>query len=424
MPRITPKKREKNRDQLAEIRADRQLKEQDLGWLFRPLAVCPFPAAPQGKRIIIEDGKRIEEFRVLWTRRASNIKVEVLGHPEYGIPYGQDALVVLYLAYEARRQGSRKIKVNFYRDFMRMFEMNPNSGRKYQLVVESLRRIRHASFSWEVDGDPVRERGLHFLYIDEYDLYCDPKRPDQRMLFDQYIILSERFWEEIRTHRIPSNLKAIVYLKGKPAHLNFYIWLSYRIGTIYHETVGKGLDPITVHIPFWGPQGLQEQMSSVVERRNDFRVQVKKWLLSVQEVWPKCPAEIEGDSLRIQVENEDQLDVQNKDTEAPRIMGRRKPAPALSAPTSPCPVCGALRTLQPGRINRQNNVRYPDWWKCAGGCQAVPADARCPDCGRTMEEKNRGRVDYYYQCECGLVKAGEDYWLQRGLASQPETPEE
>ena len=55
--------------------------------------------------------------------------------------------------------------------------------------------------------------------------------------------------------------------------------------------------------------------------------------------------------------------------------------------------------------------------------RSVPAEVPCPDCGQIMEEKNRGRVDYYYQCECGLVKAGEDYWLQRGLASQTAPPE-
>lgn len=412
MPKITTQAKAKSKDQLAEIRIDRQLKEQDLGWLFRPLAVCPFPAAPQGKRIILEDGKRIEEFRVLWTRRAGNIKVEVLGHPEYGIPHGQDTLIVLYLAYEARRQGSRKITVNFYRDFMRMFEMNPNDGRKYRLVVESLRRIRHASYSWEVGGEPCRERGMHFLYIDEYDLYCDPKRPDQRMLFDQYIILSERFWEEIRTHRIPSNLKAVVYLKGKPAHLNFYIWLSYRIGSIYHETIEKGLDPVTIYIPFWGPQGLQEQMSSVIERRNDFRIQVKKWLLSVQEVWPQCPVEIDGDALKTRVENEGQLDVQKKESDAPRILPQMKPCPALDIPKSTCPTCGAERMLRTGQQSRKG-YRMPNYWQCVGGCKPVSAEAFCPECGQVMTEQNKGRADYYYQCECGVVKGGEEYWLTR-----------
>ena len=41
-----------------------------------------------------------------------------------------------------------------------------------------------------------------------------------------------------------------------------------------------------------------------------------------------------------------------------------------------------------------------------------------------MTEQNRGRADYFYQCECGAVKAGEDYWLHHGLAPLPPPPEE
>lgn len=410
MPKITKQKKDRGREIMAEIHAERQLQEQDLGWLFRPLAVCPFPAAPQGKREIIEDGKRIEEYKVLWTRKAGNVKVEVLGHPDYGIPHGQDTLIVLYLAYEARRQGSRKIRVNFYRDFMRMFKMEANDGRKYRLVVQSLQRIRNARYSWEVMGEN-RERGLHFLYIDEYDLYCDPKQPEQRLLFDQYIILSERFWEEIRSHKIPSNLKAIIYLKAKPAHLNFYIWLSYRIGAVFQATIGQGLGPEEILIPFWGTQGLQEQMSSVIERRNDFRIQVKKWMKSVREVWPRCPVEIEDDALRIFITSEEQLDVQGKETNAPRILPKpKKELPVVVSDN--CPLCGQERILKLGQTSA-NGQRLPDYWECTGGCGRTPAAALCKYCQQPMEMMNKGRADYTYFCaRCQNYEGGENYWIQ------------
>lgn len=410
MPKFTEKALKKSVDLLAEITADRQLKEQELGWLFRPLAVCPFPAYSLGKRKVIgSDGKVKEEHEILWTRRAGNIRVKIVGDPEYGVPHGQDTLIILYLAYEARRQDSRKIKVNFYRDFMRMFEMNANDGRKYRLVVQSLQRIRNAKYSWEVEGEK-RERGVNFLYIEEYDLFCDSRNPDQRPLFDQYILLSERFWHEIRTHHIPSNLKAIVALKSKPAHLNFYIWLSYRVGQIYRQTMDKGLDPEVVFIPFWGPKGLQEQMSSAIEEKRNFRIEVKKWIKSVKEVWPPCPVEIEGDALKIYVTSADQLDVQLKDTDAPRIPPKAKPVPLPEAARSVCPTCGGERILKPGLKSRKG-YRMPDYWKCSGGCKPISAEAFCPECGQVMAEKNKGRADYFYQCSCGVVKGGEDYWL-------------
>jgi len=410
MPKSTDEAKERKRGLIAEVNADRQLKEQDLGWLFRPLAVCPFPAYSMGKRKVINaNGKIAHEYEILWKRRAGAIKVEILGHPEFGVPHGQDTLIILYLAYEARRQGARKIKVNFYRDFMKVFEMNPNDGRKYRLVVESLRRIRNASFSWEVEGEYGRERGLHFIYIDEYDLLCDPKNPEQPPLWDQYITLSERFWDEIRKHRIPSNLKGIIALKSRPAHLNFYIWLSYRIGAVFQETIAKGKEPKTFLIPFWGEQGLQEQMSSVIERKNDFRIQVKRWMQSVREIWPNCPVEIEGDALRICVTKEEQLDVLPMATDAPRILP--KPGEIPEKPQNVCPACGSLRTLKPGKQSRKG-YRMPDFWLCAGGCKPVSAEAVCPECARVMAEKNKGRADYYYQCECGVVKAGEAFWSE------------
>ena len=418
MPKKTEEALKKDLHRLVEIHADRLTLSQDLGWLFRPLAVCPFPAASLGKRQVTDrDGSKHEEHHVLWSRRAGNIKMEILGHPDYGIPHGQDTLIILYLAYEARRQSSRKIRVNFYRDFMRMFEMNANSGWKYRLVIDSLRRIRNAKYSWEVEGEAGRERGLHFLFIDEYDLLCDPKNPDQRPLWDQYILLSERFWHEINAHKIPSNLKAIVALKSQPARLNFYVWLSYRVGMAYQETIGRGLEPVRIVIPFWGEKGLQAQMSSLIEERYNFRIHAKRWMNSVLKVWPNCPAEIDGDALAIHVTSQDQLDVQLKDTDAPRILPRPKPLEIPEASRSVCPACGQERTLKPGKQSRKG-YRMPDYWHCAGACKPVSAEAVCPECGRVMAEKNKGRADYFYQCQCGVAKAGEDYWLQHGVSSQ------
>ena len=398
-------KKENRGDRAAKIQTDRQLQAQELGWLFRPLALCPFPAKPLKNKVIF-NGKEISQLETVWRRRAGNLTIEIMGHRDFGIPYGQDILIVLFLAIEARRQGSRKIVVNFYRDFMQLFEMNPDDGRKYKLVQQSMARIRNALYKWEIDQGANRETGGNYLYIEEWDLYFDPRNPQQRPLWDQYILLSERFWYEINKHRIPFNLEAARHLKTKPAHLSFYLWLSYRVWSVWDGRPGEA-----VKIPFWGDYGLQNQMSSVIEKRYDFRIQVKNWLAAAKEVWPRCPVEIEGDALTICVTGEDQLDVQPKDTDAPRILPRPKSGPLPEASRSVCPACGQERTLKPGKQSR-NGYRMPDFWQCAGGCKPVSAEALCPECSQVMAEKNKGRADYYYQCQCGVVKAGEDYWTK------------
>lgn len=292
---------------LQKIIKDRLAETQELGWLFRPLALCPLPAQPLPK-IEVKRGQKVEpEHEIYWTRKSGKFKIEITGHKDYGIPYGQDILIILFLAIEAKKQNSRLIEVNFYRDFMQMFGMNANDGRKYQLVKDSFNRIKESKFSWkDITLPENRNKGGGLLYIDDYDLYFDPKEPDKLSIFNQFILLSERFWIEIQTFEIPFNLDAVRLLKGKPAHLSFYIWLSFRVWYCYKNERGR------VSVPYWGDNGLQQQMSSRIKERRDYRIQVKNWLKSVKEVWPECPCQIEGDALKINVTNSIQLDIQEK----------------------------------------------------------------------------------------------------------------
>ena len=396
-------------NQVAKIQVDRQLQAQELGWLFRPLALCPFPAKPLKTRAIV-NGKEVVFNDAKWERKAGKLTIAITADPAFGVPYGQDILIVLYLAIEARRQGSRKIVVNFYRDLMEMFGINANSGYKYKAVQASMARIRNALYKWELDQGATRETGGNYLYIEEWDLYFDPKNPQQRPLWDQYILLSERFWYEINKHKIPFNLEAARHLKTKPAHLNFYLWLSYRVWNVWNECPGE-----ETLIPFWGDCGLQNQMSSVIEEKRNFRIQVKNWLATVKKIWPLCPVEIVDDSLRIYVTSGDQLDVQPKDTDAPRLLPKPKPAELPETCHSVCPECGGDRTLKAGKQSRKG-YRMPDYWTCAGGCKPVSAEAACPDCGQVMQERKKGRADYMYHCaECQRIEGGEGYWLKHGI---------
>jgi len=403
---------EQQKEQVAKIQVDRPLQSQEMGWLFRPLALCPFPSKPLKKRIIFKGQEVDAGLETLWQRRSGKLTISITADPRFGIPYGQDILIVLYLAVEARRQSSRKIVVNFYRDLMEMFGINANSGYKYRAVQASMARIRNALYKWELDQGPTRETGGNYLYIEEWDLYFDPKNPQQRPLWDQYILLSERFWYEINKHKIPFNLEAARHLKTKPAYLNFYLWLSYRVWNAWDECPGGN-----VLIPYWGDCGLQSQMSSIIEQRYNFRIQVKNWLTAVKELWPRCPVAIEGDALTICVTAEDQLDVMPKDTDAPRLLPQPKLPEIPEASGNICPQCGRERILKKGKQSRKG-YRMPDYWQCTGGCKPVSAEAICPDCAQAMVEKNKGRADYYYQCECGVVKAGEDFWVQRSAFSQ------
>lgn len=369
---------------------------QELGWLFRPLALCPFPAQALPKERVVRLDRRTNrplgnpknEHQVLWTRRSGNIRVDVLGSPEYGIPYGQDILIVLFLAIEARRQNTRKIKVQFYKDFMGMFGFDQNDGRKYRLVRDSLQRIRHSKYSWVDESDPTREREAHYIFIDDIDLYFNPLDPDQRCLWDQSITISERFWDEIQNHRIPTNLKAIRLFKTRPSVLAFYTWLSYRVQRAWSE---RGQDSIgRAFIPFWGDNGIQNQMSSRITRRPDFRAETKRWLEAIKEVWPECPVEIVGDALQIEISGDHQLDIQ----EDPFVLyGKEKRV--LGSPES---LQNENPTSIPYRTEFSSSVRCEGCqghlWRRLPGRDGLPDYFQCVNHPEGMKGKNVQERDF------------------------------
>ena len=389
-----------------QIILQREWNEQNIGWLFRPLVLCPFPS------------KRIGETSV-WERKNGNIRVRIIADPESGVPFGQDVLIILYLAYEAKRQKSRKITVNFYRDFCRMFGINPRSGRKYRLVQKSLERIRNSKITWIDEAEETREREVHFFYIEELDLYFNPKSPESRCLWEQYILLSERFWEEINKHKIPFNFEAVRYLKRKPAHLNFYLWLSYRVWTIWHaKKSGKLPKNEVVIIPFWGENGLYKQLSSSFKRRRDYKREIKKYLATVKEIWPKCPVEIDGDALVINITDEAELDI----LESPQTEGKRlrkdKEAKALQKARLPlerkltCPFCKGEMKPKRGALNRKG-IQQPDYFRCQDCGTNIPREALCPDCYFNRGERVRlqNELNGKYRCpECKSTYKISKYW--------------
>ncbi len=358
-------------EKLKQIKNDRKLLSQNLGWLFRPLALCPFPAQPLKKRELIENGKHIEEHNTLWKRNAGDIEIEILGHPVYGVPYGQDILIILFLSYEAIRQNSRKIKVKFFRDFCEMFDININDGRRFKNVINSLNRIENSKFTWRNKKNPDVKDNLSYIYIDEIKIYNNPKYPKQKSLFEQYILLSERFWDEINKYKIPFNLEAVKYLKGRTSYLNFYLWLSYRVAINYLVGKKEGKAKIDF-IPFWGENGLLNQMSTRITKRNDVRVQIKKWLKQAKELWSECPVEIEGDALKIYCTDKGQLDVQlDRQIEAGR--GIRKEIEEQKKEQKECPNCKGVLKFSKGKKG-DDGIRWDNYF-------------HCNDCSKNFSEK-------------------------------------
>lgn len=109
---------------------------------------------------------------------------------------------------------------------------------------------------------------------------------------ENVIVLSDEFYREINTHRIPTDLDAVKVLMNAPAALDLFMWLSYRCYTCRGDE----------RIPLFGPGGLTAQLGSVeYSRGRRFRAKLDQWLQSIRTIWPECPAQITADGLFLRI---------------------------------------------------------------------------------------------------------------------------
>jgi hypothetical protein len=73
------------------------------------------------------------------------------------------------------------------------------------------------------------ETGVTNFYIaDKYNLWWNPKAPEQFSLWESEITLSNRFYEEIIKAPVPVRLQTLRTLKTSSMALDVYSWLTFR----------------------------------------------------------------------------------------------------------------------------------------------------------------------------------------------------
>jgi hypothetical protein len=127
-----------------------------------------------------------------------------------------------------------------------------------------------------------------FNFLREAQIWHN-RDPDQGVLsedFENVIVLSDEFYNEITAHPIPTDLEVVKVLAASPAVLDLFMWLSYRC------FFAKGQESI----PIFGPSGLVSQIGSVeYSRPRRFRTKLDTWLDAIRVIWPGCPAQISND---------------------------------------------------------------------------------------------------------------------------------
>ena len=178
--------------------ADRK-KNQELMYNSRPFVLCALPV------------KRPPKGTLLHERRNGKFVLQVVGHPKYGLPFGQDRLIPIWITTLAVRQQSRRVTFRSAAEMLDMFGL-PKGGFAYRRLVEGFRRVYGATIFYGTDterqpAEPVYE-GYRFNFFDRIKIWRtkpgDAKQPLPRADDPGNVIeISEAFWGSCRNTPFP-----------------------------------------------------------------------------------------------------------------------------------------------------------------------------------------------------------------------------
>jgi hypothetical protein len=287
-PVTIPKQTHNQVERLLSARDARQQQKQDLGISLRVLFMCGLP---------------LKSMKEIYYRRSCGLfALKIFGDPEFGgIPYGQDRLVLIWVASAFVHLGcpeNNTIEFLYLRDVLRTFGI-ATDGRNYQRIKEGFFRVGNAHFA--VTEEFTTRRGKKGYDCEKLPMLrgCklwerDPQSPEEERDPDapHRIRLDYEWADEIREHPVPIDLHSVKALRTHPGALDFYQWQAWR--SYFAKT--------TVRIPIFGPGGLLAQLGCLQgQEPREVRRRLKEWQTLIKLCWPTCPNTLsrDGDILMI-----------------------------------------------------------------------------------------------------------------------------
>lgn len=242
---IVSRQKLRQAESISLIREKRENRNQSICFASRPFVLCGLPV------------RQLPKGQLLYERRNGRFTLQVTGHPDFGVPFGQDRIVPIFLATMAVKQQSPVLRFKSAAEMLETFGMQ-KGGKEYRRLIQAFERIFGATIFFGTDEERPKARIItkgrfNFLRAAKLWYSRDTETAALGEDFENEIVLSEEFYSEINAHRIPTDLDAVKLLVHSPAVLDLFMWLSYRSFT------AKG----DQRIPLFGPEGLSAQLGSV-----------------------------------------------------------------------------------------------------------------------------------------------------------------
>lgn len=206
------------------------------------------------------------------------------------LPYGSRArLLLLHLCSEAIRQKSPVIDIeDSLTAFLKKLGFEATGGPRGTLTAFKQQVNALAACKMTIGtmgGNKGVGKTINTQPFSSLDVWF-PQDPNQRMLWPSTITFSRDFFDTLSKHALPVNIHAIHAFSGSPRKIDIYYWLTHRL-----HGLSKPL-PIS-----W--EALKEQFGEGYSRERDFRAKFAEELKHIGEVFPKLPATLDENGMKL-----------------------------------------------------------------------------------------------------------------------------
>ena len=251
----------------------------DLRHIHSVLAICGLPY----KRLPIE----VREFE----RRQGNMALDVSAgslrndkgeNIPQPLPFGPKArLIFMHLCSQAVYNKSPTIDLNeTFTAFVRELGFNDSGGPRGALTAfkHQLNALAACTMKVSVWQPGVGVRTERITPIKSFELWLSDNM-HQRALWPSSLTFSTDFYDSLRAHALPVNIRAIRAFASSARTLDAYYWLGYRMTRLKA--------PVTIS---W--TALAEQFGGGFARQRDFKASFLRDIADITELFPKIPITI------------------------------------------------------------------------------------------------------------------------------------
>ncbi len=210
-----------------------------------------------------------------------------------GLPFGSyPRLLLAWITAEAVKTRDPLLEFGpTLSGFMAELGLLPTGGRwgTIHRLRDQMTRLFSCAISCRYSDEHI-EQGSQLLVARDYNLWWDPKKPDQAALWGSTVRLSSDFFNELVDHPALVSMRALRKLKQSPMSLDIYCYLVYRYSYLKRKT----------SIPW---EALQSQFGAgyplTVDGLRDFKKRFRQALERIRPVFPGARFELERNAFTL-----------------------------------------------------------------------------------------------------------------------------